>query len=135
MFRKMSLLLAVSMVGVLLAGCGGPTTVNISLTTYAITADKVEGPAGDFIFKVTNDATDQKHEFVIVKTDLAADALPLNSENNVDEDKLTPVDEVEDIEPGANGELDIKLEAGHYVLLCNTPGHYNQGMHIDFDVK
>ncbi len=135
MLRKLSLLVAVSMVGVLLAACGGPAKVNISLTTYAITADKTEVPAGDVIFTVTNDATDQVHEFVVLKTDTAADSLPLDSENNVDESQFTPLDEIEDIEIGTTHELAMTLEPGHYVLICNTPGHYNQGMSLDFDVK
>lgn len=134
MTRKVLFLAALALVAGALSACG-PTTVKISLTTYAITADKVEAPAGDVVFQVTNDATDQVHEFVVVKTDLAADKLPLDAENNVDESKITVVDEIEDIEQGTSHELKVKLEPGHYVLMCNTPGHYNQGMHIDFDVK
>ncbi len=118
----------------LLAACG-PTKVNVSLTTYAIAVDKDSIPAGDVIFHVTNDATDQKHEFVVVKTDLAADKLPLDASNNVDEEKFTSPGEVEDVQPGESKDLQLKLDAGHYVLICNTPGHYNQGMRLEFTVK
>jgi uncharacterized cupredoxin-like copper-binding protein len=24
------------------------------------------------------------------------------------------------------------LKAGHYALVCNLPGHYKAGMHVDF---
>jgi uncharacterized cupredoxin-like copper-binding protein len=29
----------------------------------------------------------------------------------------------------------VKLKAGHYALICNLPGHYAAGQHIDFTVN
>jgi len=118
----------------LLAACG-PTVVNVSLTSYTVVADKVEVPAGKVTFKITNDATDQVHEFVVVRSDAAALDLPRDAENLADENAVAPVDEVEDIEIGATAELTVDLTPGHYILLCNLPGHYDQGMAIDFVVK
>ena len=77
-------------------------------------------------FAVTNAGT-QVHEFVVVKTDLKADALPV-VDNKIDETTLTPVDEIEDIAAGAAPTLAVDLDAGHYVLLCNIETHYAQGM-------
>ena len=74
------------------------------------------------------------HEFVVVKTDLKADALPI-VDNKIDESALTPVDEVEDIAVGGTPSLTVDLAAGHYVLLCNIETHYGLGMHADFTVK
>jgi uncharacterized cupredoxin-like copper-binding protein len=31
--------------------------------------------------------------------------------------------------------LAANLEAGHYVLVCNLPGHYQGGMRVDLTVK
>jgi uncharacterized cupredoxin-like copper-binding protein len=28
--------------------------------------------------------------------------------------------------------LTIDLAAGHYAIVCNLPGHYAAGMHVDF---
>ena len=40
-----------------------------------------------------------------------------------------------DIAPGDTPELELSLDAGHYVLICNLPGHYTQGMHSEFEVS
>jgi len=29
----------------------------------------------------------------------------------------------------------VTLDAGSYVLICNLPGHYRQGMHSSFTVS
>ncbi len=68
----------------LLAACG-PTSVDVTLETYKLTMSRNTAPAGDVVFHVTNKATDQKHEFVIFKTDLAEDKLPLKDDGTVDE--------------------------------------------------
>lgn len=119
----------------MLVACG-PAEVKVSLTSYAITMDKNTVPPGDVIFHLTNDATDQKHEFVIFKTDLAPDKMPKTADNNIDEEGagVTHIDEKE-LEIGESADLKVKLDAGHYVLICNMPGHFNQGMFVEFDVK
>jgi uncharacterized cupredoxin-like copper-binding protein len=91
------------------------------------------GSAGSVTFAVKNAGT-QVHEFVVVKTDLKADALPV-VDHKIDESTLTPVDEIEDIAAAATPTLAVDLDAGHYVLLCNIETHYEQGMHADFDVN
>ena len=122
-----------------LAGCGGPTKVDVSLTTYAITFSTDSIKAGDVVFHVTNDATDQVHEFVIFKTDLPADQLPLTADGIVDEEGagITFINEVEDVENGTPQDLTVTLEPGRYVALCNvdTNLHYSHGMYIVFTVK
>jgi len=37
--------------------------------------------------------------------------------------------------PAAAQDLSVNLAAGHYVLMCNAPGHYKQGMYLDFTVQ
>ncbi len=91
------------------------------------------GSAGPVTFAVKNAGT-QLHEFVVVKTDLKADALPV-VDHKIDETTLTPVDEIENIALAATPTLAVDLDAGHYVLLCNIETHYAQGMRADFDVS
>ena len=121
-----------------LAGCG-PSKVDVSLTTYKITLSTDSVKAGEVTFHVTNNATDLVHEFVIFKTDLPEDQLPLTAENIVDEAGagITFINEVEDVEIGTSKDLTVTLEPGRYVLLCNTAenNHYTRGMHIVFTVK
>lgn len=123
----------------ILAACGGPQTIDAALTTYKITLSKNTAKAGEVTFHVHNDATDLTHEFVVFKTDLPADQLPLTAEGIVDEEApgITAIDEVEDIEPGASADLTVNLESGNYVLLCNVDSdqlHYSHGMHVAFSI-
>jgi len=123
----------------LLTACG-PQKIDVALTTYKITMSKTTANAGDIVFHVHNDATDLTHEFVIFKTDLAPDAMPLNSEGAVDEEGagVTHIDEVE-VEVGQSADLAVNLEPGNYVMICNINDnnemHYQHGMYQAFTVK
>lgn len=117
------------------SGAGGGTTVNVTETEFKIEADATSAPAGQVTFNIKNNGT-IAHEFVVIKTDDAASALPVASgESEVDEDQLTGIDEKEDIAPGTSVTLTVNLEAGHYALICNVEGHYTSGMHLDFTVS
>lgn len=138
--RRFSVLVILALILVpVLAACG-PAKVDVALTTYKITPDKTSISAGPVTFHVHNDATDLTHEFVIFKTDLPEDQLPLTAEGIVDEAAagLTAIDEVEDVAPGTSKDLSVTLEAGNYVLVCNVNHdqmHYTHGMHTSFTVK
>jgi len=36
--------------------------------------------------------------------------------------------EIPDLAPGKTGTLTVDLKPGSYVLFCNQPGHYHDGM-------
>jgi uncharacterized cupredoxin-like copper-binding protein len=110
------------------------TTVNVSMTNFEFQLDKTDIPAGKVTFHVKNDAQDAAHEMVVLKTDLPANQLPTNEQKLVDEDKLQSLGEVEK-EVGESGDLTVNLDPGHYVLLCNEPGHYSNGMALDINVE
>jgi uncharacterized cupredoxin-like copper-binding protein len=116
--------------------CGGDGGIGATEADYTITLDESSAPAGDVTFDISNDA-EQTHEFVVFKTDLAEEQLPTNEDGDVDEEGegVTHIDEVEDIEAGATESLTVELDAGNYVVLCNLPGHYKQGMHASFTVS
>jgi uncharacterized cupredoxin-like copper-binding protein len=123
----------------MLTACG-PQKIDAALTTYKIVLSKNSASAGDIVFHVHNDATDLKHEFVIFKTDLPEDQLPVNDEGAVDEEGagVTHIDEVE-VEAGQSADLAVNLAPGNYVLICNINDnnemHYAHGMHVTFTVK
>ncbi|MFN8628894.1 MAG: plastocyanin/azurin family copper-binding protein [Chloroflexota bacterium] len=100
----------------------------ISLQTYTVTAGKVT-------FTVTNGGG-ITHEFVIKKTDLQDDKLPLAEDGTVNEDapELGQVGEVPDLEVGLTQTLEVDLVPGNYVFFCNLPTHYASGMHGTFTV-
>ena len=115
---------------------GGDSMGGIATTLkdFSISASPADAAAGDVTFEVKNDGPSD-HEMVIIKTDLAPDALPTDSKGEVIEDEVDAVDEVEDVAPGTSASLSVNLEAGTYVLICNLPGHYAAGMSTAFTVN
>jgi uncharacterized cupredoxin-like copper-binding protein len=120
---------------------GGGTTVGITLEDGVLTPDTDSAPAGEVTFDVSNEGT-VTHEFVIIRTDLAPDELPVDSDGAVDESSadIEVVDEIEDIEPGATASVTADLDAGSYVLICNVVdsdfgSHFAAGMSTAFTVE
>jgi uncharacterized cupredoxin-like copper-binding protein len=137
--RARALLVLVSVAGLALplAACsGGDGGVAATEQDFTITLEDTELPAGETTFDISNEA-EQTHEFVVIKTDLAADQLPTDDSGDVDEngEGIEPVDEVEDIAAGSTESLTVNLDPGNYVVICNLPGHYRQGMHQAFTVS
>lgn len=95
---------------------------SIQLATHSVKAGRIT--------LVVRNAADNNmtHELVVLKTDLADNALPV-SKGQVLESRLRNIGEVEDIAPGKSRRVSFKLAPGHYVLICNKPGHYEAGMH------
>jgi uncharacterized cupredoxin-like copper-binding protein len=115
------------------SGSGG-TSVATKLSDFKIELAATSAPAGEVTFALTNGGA-TVHEFVVFKTDLAPDKLPLAADGTeVDEAGagLTLVDEVEDIAVGATPSLPVDLATGHYVVICNVATHYTSGMHAEF---
>jgi uncharacterized cupredoxin-like copper-binding protein len=140
--------LALIAIGGLLAACSpsGSATgpVSATLKEWQISLSSTTHSAGAITFNITNDG-DKEHEFVVRKTDLKADSLPLNADKEVSEDapELTEVgdpSELAEIKPGSTGNtLTVTLQPGHYVIFCNLHVedllHYEEGMHVDFTVN
>jgi uncharacterized cupredoxin-like copper-binding protein len=121
-------------------GGGGGNKVGVTTKDFSIALDKTSAKAGEVTFSVKNDGP-SVHEFVVFKTDTAPDQLPLTKDENgidiVDEEGegIEPVDEIEDIAVGSTQELKVTLQAGNYVVICNLPAHYQQGMRTNFTVS
>jgi uncharacterized cupredoxin-like copper-binding protein len=126
-----------------LSSCGGGGNgVDAALSNFKIDLGKASASSGEVTFDIQNKGP-SVHEFVVLKTDLAPDQLPTTQEDGVtiaDEEApgIEPIDEVEDIAPGASSDLKVNLQPGNYVLICNISsdgGHYVQGMHTAFTVS
>ena len=103
------------------------------LDEYAIGLDRDSAPSGRITFDIRNDGR-RVHEFVVLRSDDAQDALPSEG-NEVNEHAVgNLVDEAEDIRPRTTVTLGVGLKPGKYVLICNLPGHYARGMHAAFRV-
>ena len=140
--RRIHLFAGTAMLALTLAACGDDatvtdgTTVAVELSDYVISTSPASAAAGTVTFELENTAN-QVHEFVVVATSLGADELPVGDDGDVDEEGATDievVDEVEDVEGGGTATLTVDLDAGNYVLFCNLPGHYAQGMATGFQV-
>jgi uncharacterized cupredoxin-like copper-binding protein len=118
-----------------LAGCGSgsPTVtdsalVGVTLSEFVLTLTTTSVPAGRVSFGARN-VGQVVHEVVVLQTDRAPDALPLSG-SQVDESAagIQRLGEIDDVQPGSAGSRRIDLVPGRYVLICNIPGHYQQGM-------
>jgi uncharacterized cupredoxin-like copper-binding protein len=107
-------------------------STTVTLSEFKISPSPKSASAGKVTFNVKNSG-DMEHEMVVIKTSTAASKLKVGSNNRVSE--KGSVGEVEDLASGKSKKLTLNLKKGHYVLICNIPGHYKGGMRADFTVK
>jgi uncharacterized cupredoxin-like copper-binding protein len=99
-----------------------------------LSADHVK--AGPVQFVVKNVSTGMDHELLLVKTDLAPEALPRDNRGvSIDENQLTGIEELGDLQPGQSKSTDLTLKPGKYLLFCNEAGHFKAGMYAAFTVE
>ena len=129
-------LLVLGLAGVPALPATAATTVKVDLWDKPdgsqgmdLSTDQVK--AGKVTFDVTNvSKNEEEHEFLVAKTDLAPDQLPMTQAGaRVDESKLPDLKELGDLEPGKSGKLTLDLTPGKYLLFCNEEGHFAAGMH------
>jgi uncharacterized cupredoxin-like copper-binding protein len=126
---RTAVFLGVAALGIVCSPSYAEQTIKATLLTNTIQLNVGDVKAGTVTFEVSNAPdTGLNHEFVVLKTDLAADKLPVKN-GQVSESQFKKMGEVEDIAPGKNKRLTLKLAPGRYVLVCNQPGHYSMGMH------
>ena len=126
---------AVATSGQQLATAGAGVTITGTESEFRISLGVSSIAPGKVTFSIKNDGTVQ-HEFVVLKTDMPEDKLPVNN-NVVDESApgIQKIDEIVNIDPGTTGTLTIQdLKAGTYVIICNKPAHYAAGMHTTLHV-
>jgi hypothetical protein len=110
---------------------------SISLADGAITLEDEQVDGGRVQVDVSNTGT-QEHELVVVRTELAPDALPVGLHGvsiagagklviGEDHQKLGhdhASDVVLGLRPGETNTYELDLEPGHYVAFCQTSNHY-----------
>jgi uncharacterized cupredoxin-like copper-binding protein len=112
----------------------GPAVVKFKMIEWDIipqNASKSHGPLPKVTFVVTN-AGKLDHEFVVLKTNTAAGQLAKLGAKEAPEKGA--VGEIEEIAPGKTKKLVLKLAQGHYALICNLTGHWNNGQFVDYYV-
>ena len=145
MFKKVLVIPFVLLLAFGLAACGGDDDsdaaagipeVDIVLAEWGISADPLVIDAGDVTFKTSNEGG-LPHELVVLKTTLGASRLPVESAKVDEAAAGLVVGKIEtgDLPAGGNASATFNLAAGTYVLLCNIPAHYEQGMRTAFVVQ
>jgi uncharacterized cupredoxin-like copper-binding protein len=116
-------------------------TIDVKLSDHGMESmgmqlSATEAKSGNITFEISSTSEELVHEFVVVRSDLADDAVAYtdSQDNEVDEAKMNVIGEAEDIEPGKTKTLTLNLEPGKYILMCNEAGHYKVGMHTDLVV-
>ena len=105
------------------SGVNGPMTMTVTPTS---------APAGKVKFAVTNSGT-ILHEFVVLKTNVPFDSLPVNAKTNKVSEAKT-VGEVGNVPKGKTKSKTLTLKKAKYVLVCNIAKHYAMGMRAAFTV-
>ena len=120
----------------------GGGKVNVALKEWGVSTDRPDVPKGDVQFEVKNEGPDHDHEMIIIRTDLAPNALPFE-DNGVPEEKVNIIGEIEPFAAKSKASSTFNLPAGKYVLICNiteiengaVESHYNMGMRVVLTVQ
>jgi len=110
--------------------------VSVRESDFKLTTDTVLVHAGLVTFRVHNSGP-STHEFNVDRTDLAADALPLQANGlsvNEDSKRMHRVGDMDGLRLGTTHDLTLRLTPGHYVVYCNLEGHYLGGMYALLEV-
>ena len=108
---------------------GKMDTSLMAMALMGVTLDQTSVPAGKITFDVVNDSKDIIHEFLVAPVTADQKELPyIVDENRVDEEAASYLGEVSELDPGKSGSLTVDLAAGSYIVFCNVPGHFINGM-------
>jgi uncharacterized cupredoxin-like copper-binding protein len=115
----------------------GSTVVHIDERDFAIHMQTTLLHTGNYVFVDRNHGP-SAHELVMWKTPDPANRLPLRANHRVNEEAPeleSTIDSGSSLQPGETRILTANLEPGHYVIVCDLPGHYLAGMHVDITVS
>jgi uncharacterized cupredoxin-like copper-binding protein len=104
------------------------STTDPSISHMSIVVDMQTIRQGRITLHAENLSKSLVHEVVVVRDD-SKTQLPFDGKaDRVVESRVHRVGEIADLGPGKSGEVTLALKPGKYVLLCNEPGHYKDGM-------
>ena len=111
------------------------TAVDVGLTEFSVDPSVDTVSAGTLTFSASNDGA-IVHNLLVIRTDLDSTALPVDDDTfMVDEDQVEVVASSSDLEVGDAEEMEVDLDSGSYVLICNIATHYDAGMSVGFSVE
>lgn len=99
-----------------------------SIAHMRIVLDHEAVKPGRVTLTAENQSKTLVHELLVARAP-ANGQLPLDAKaDRVNEKRAHPLGEISDLAPGKSGKLTLNLKAGTYILFCNQPGHYKDGM-------
>ena len=99
-----------------------------SIAHMRIVLDQGTIKPGRVTLHAENQSRSLVHEVIIARGD-GAQELPMDAKHvRVIESRVRRLGEIADLAPGKSGKLTLNLKPGSYVLFCNQPGHYQDGM-------
>lgn len=124
---------------------GSGNAVDVTLQEWSINPAAKTVKPGATTFNVRNQGPNDKHEFVILKTDLAPQQLLKLKDGSADEAGagVSSVGEIKDMGVNERQSATFNLEPGKYVFICNIVDqeqseavvHFVQGMYSSFTVQ
>jgi uncharacterized cupredoxin-like copper-binding protein len=119
------------------AGGGAGATLDIKMGDFYFSPKNATAKSGSTTIEAPNEGS-VEHELVLFKTNMNPAKLPTEANGDVDEEKMDEVageaGEVADVEAGETKSGKFNLTPGKYVMFCNLPGHYAQGMYGTLNV-
>ena len=104
-------------------------------TNMGIKLSKDKVRAGEVTFEVINSSQETVHEMLVIPAPSDGTVPYDENEGKFNEDKAGSLGEVEETEPGNSGKLTLNLKPGKYILSCNIPNHFANGMWTTFTVE
>lgn len=104
-------------------------TIRVRLSDYKIEPERpAANVSGPIKFMAENVSPDHVHELAVLRV--------------LEDGAFENTGEIEDLDPGASGEITLDLPPGKYVLACvivpgeagSTVDHYAEGMHTEFAI-
>lgn len=140
--RRLGILAALAVVAILsLAACGGDgdgEIVAVELSEWEVVGNPASVPEGNVTFNVRN-IGEFWHQFVVIRTDLDPDALPLAEGRGIDESQVEIVGRLDVFQPGSpTASPSFDLDPGSYVLACNfvfAPEEGDPQSHYEFGMR
>jgi uncharacterized cupredoxin-like copper-binding protein len=110
--------------------------VEVRLGEYTLVPSIADASSGSVAFEAKNGGL-REHELVVVRTDLAPDALTVVGSQVDEQASGLAVAHISttDLQPGKSAIVSVNLAAGQYVLICNVATHYQLGMRAGFTVR
>jgi uncharacterized cupredoxin-like copper-binding protein len=104
-----------------------PTT-DPSIANMRIVLDHATIKSGRVTLHADNQSRSLTHEVIVVR-DNGNSQPPFDAKHDrIVESKLHSLGEIPDLKPGKKGSLTLNLKPGTYLLFCNQPAHYKDGM-------